>query len=123
MRLRNWDRSNSRSWAVGSLTNEPQALTMESDFERNTMSMVYDIPVIMSVEADNIEEARQLAYAAVEDKGVMHETLATGGVVLTMADDSATNRIGQRLVILHPEDCASNYDADAYIAALSIDQE
>ena len=91
--------------------------------------MKYDIPVIMSVEANTIEEARQRAYKAVE---VINEPFvddgeainkAMPGITLDMADDSATNRINQRIVFLHPENVDNAYDIDAYNAKLEEDKE
>jgi hypothetical protein len=82
--------------------------------------MIYDIPVIVSIEADTIEAARQIAYKTIENindkRAEKHE--ANGScperLEFTMADDSATNRINQRIVFLHPEDCSSGYDFDEY---------
>lgn len=89
----------------------------------------FDIPVIMTVEAATIDEARQRAYKAVE---AVNETAkyscdgADGSVVadnmenieLNMADDSITDRVNRRFVILHPNDVDASYSPEEYEAAL-----
>jgi hypothetical protein len=74
--------------------------------------MKYDIPVIFSVEAKDIDEARQTAYSACEH-------LQGEDYDVNMADDSQTTRDHKRIVFLHPEDISSdNYDQEAYNAKL-----
>jgi hypothetical protein len=90
--------------------------------------MKYDIPIIASVEAENIDEARQLVYKAVEivstsneDEGVV--AAAMRGIELNMADDSNTDNYNNRLVFLHPNDVDSNYDVESYNAKLDKNNE
>lgn len=67
----------------------------------------FDIPVIISVKAENIDEARKAVYKSME---AWNAALIMPGQ-MTMANDSATYK-RQRLVILHPEDRDSSYTQD-----------
>ena len=70
----------------------------------------FDIPVIATVEAKSIHEARQIAYEALA--GVR-------AVDVSMADDSQTDMVNQRIVFLHPEDAHADYDVETYNAELN----
>lgn len=89
----------------------------------------FDIPIIATVKAKNIDEARQLAYKAVktienpgEDAGEKIYA-AMVGVDLTMADDTQTDAVNQRIVFLHPIDVEKDYDVDSYNEALEKEKE
>lgn len=82
--------------------------------------MKYDIALIASIEATNIDEARQLVYREVEGINANNHEFA---MELNMADDSITDNVNQRIVILHPADTHSLYDVDEYNAALEKNEE
>lgn len=68
----------------------------------------FDIPVIATVDAANIDEARQAVYKSIEGDELPANT------ELALADDTLTTRTNQRVVILHPEDVANDYDVNEY---------
>jgi hypothetical protein len=81
----------------------------------------YDIPVIITVEADNIDAAREIVYGEIEK---WENTIAIpGNGTIAMANDSLTIAGRRRVVILHPENTHAEYDQEAYEAALKEDEE
>lgn len=83
--------------------------------------MKFDIPLIATVEAKTIEEARQMVYSMLESE--MPKTTDLQEVILEMADDSCSNTNNQRLVFLHPEEVSNDYDIDLYNANLKKKRE
>jgi hypothetical protein len=70
----------------------------------------FHIPIIAEVEASSIEEARIIAYKAMDD-------LVVDKTKFAIADDSNEIKTGQRLVILHPTDVDAEYDPELYSKA------
>ena len=61
--------------------------------------MKFDIPIIASIEAKSIEEARILIYKAINEEGIFNVNTKSINVVL--ADDTYTIEDGRRVVLLH----------------------
>lgn len=69
--------------------------------------MKFEIPLILEIEASNIQEAREIVYRS------LLQTVASNnnqkvfafpkGTTAIMADDTNTIKEGHRIVILHPE--------------------
>jgi hypothetical protein len=93
--------------------------------------MKYDIPVIVSVESKDIEEARRIVYQSVEsyNDGGAFDPQSIGDlkypddVSMNMADDSNTTRTHQRVVFLHPTDTHNTYSQEEYNAKLNEKEE
>lgn len=77
----------------------------------------FDIPVIIQVETDNINAARQTVYKALEALG---QELGLADV--SMADDSIRVYGNRRAIILHPEDAHADYDEETYKSNLDEDE-
>lgn len=85
--------------------------------------MKFDIPLVATVEAKTIEEARQMVYSMLEKEVIPRAADLQGKIILDMADDSCCNANNQRLVFLHPEDVPNNYDVDLYHDNLKMQKE
>lgn len=88
--------------------------------------MKYDVPVIVSVEAKDIDAARRIVYQSVEsyndggafDPQSIGELEYKEDVSMNMADDSNMTRTHQRIVFLHPADTHNTYSQEEYNAKL-----
>jgi hypothetical protein len=80
----------------------------------------FHIPIIAEVEAADIDEARRAATRLVES--LSFKTFAGGEegkitpTTLMLANDSQTARSGQRVVIIHPNECDADYSPEDYEA-------
>ena len=69
--------------------------------------MKFDIPIIATVEAKTIEEARKMIYASLENVAFVFKDTE-----LFMADDSDTDNLNNRVIYLHPEDKSSDWNPE-----------
>jgi hypothetical protein len=78
----------------------------------------FDIPVIVQVDTDDIDNARQSVYALLEELAGDHPVAPVNHdkVKLAIANDEYKTKDGRRLVILHPENAHAEYSPDEYAA-------
>lgn len=82
---------------------------------------LFDIPIIASINAETIEEARQQVYGLVEyHNNHQHDY---PHVELNMGDDSYKASGNRRAVILHPEDADSEYSPEEYEKSHKVEEE
>lgn len=86
----------------------------------------FDIPVIATVECDDIDEARQAVYKALQAVSFKDFRGGRGAdatpIDLELANDDDNDVENQRVVRLHPEDTHTDYDKGEYMAKL-VDNE
>ncbi len=84
----------------------------------------YDIPIIATIEAASMEEARQKAYSFTE---IMDEYCgdkdSQSPIEFAIGNDSFKISGGKRIVILHPEDATAEYDPEEYDRLHAKDEE
>lgn len=80
----------------------------------------YDVPVIVQVNAKDIEEARKITYKMIDElANDLFTPFDPGTVNISIADDEQRINDGRRIVLLHPADTDSEYDPKAYREALA----
>lgn len=82
----------------------------------------YDIPVIVQVETDTIESARQAVYALLEELANDEILIRNEDMRLAIANDENCAKDGRRVIILHPADTDSQYDPKTYVAQSDNDE-
>lgn len=66
---------------------------------------LFDIPIIASIDCASMDEAREIAYKALEQ-------IKIENAAINLANDSRSLNDGRRVVLLHPENDHSNYDPE-----------
>lgn len=79
----------------------------------------YDVPVIVQVDTDNIDVARQKVHALLEElagdrPAALINVIDHDKIKFAIANDEQRIRDGRRIVILHPDDTDSGYDPNTY---------
>lgn len=69
----------------------------------------FDIPLIATIECDDIDQAREAVYRVLDDKFGTDKQIH-----LSMADDNRSLKDGSRIVLLHPNDTDNLYDPEEY---------
>ena len=76
----------------------------------------FDIPVIIQVDTESIDSARQAVYTLLEDlSGVLPiAPINSDKVKLSIANDEQQIKDGRRIVLLHPDDTHAEFDPVVY---------